>query len=115
MTGVLRNPSQKLRRAFLGVILLLLCVAEFVFLAVSLGLIQNRAYVSGAIIALHRYQTNPNVETELAWCKEREHLNDVERQFERIFTILLVLSTGALVICWQRFWRKPLATGTPVS
>jgi hypothetical protein len=108
MTKPLGNSGRKLRRALLGLILLLLCVAELISLAVSLGLIQNRAYVSSAIIALHRFQTNPTAETELAWCKEREHLSEVERQFERVFTVLLVFNTAAVVICWQRFWRRPL-------
>jgi uncharacterized membrane protein len=104
MTEILAHKP-RLRLTVLATIVVILVGSEIVFLAVSLGFLQNRAYVSSAIIAMHQFQTNPNPQTELAWCREREHLADVERQFDRVFTLFLVVNTGVLVVCWQKFWR----------
>src|ERR1700737_614339 len=95
----------RLRLMVLATIVVILMGTEIVFLAVSLGLLQNRPYVSSAIIAMHQFHTNPNPQTDLALCREREHLANVERQFDRVFTLFLVVNTGILVVCWQKFWR----------
>jgi hypothetical protein len=104
MTEILAHKP-RLRLVVLATIVVILVGSEIVFLVVSLGLLQNRPYVSSAIIAMHQFQTNPNPQTELAWCREREHLADVERQFDRVFTLFLVANTGILVVGWQKFWR----------
>jgi len=104
MTEILTHKP-RLRLMVLATIVVILVGSEIVFLSVSLGLLQNRPYVSSAIIAMHQFQTNPNPQTELAWCREREHLVDVERQFDRVFTLFLVVNTGILVVCGQKFWR----------
>lgn len=99
------KSTRVLRLLLPAATVLVLAVSEVVFLLVSLGGIQTRPYISSAIVAMHRYQVNPNPETELAWCKEREHLSEVERNTERICTGVLVLNTIAAVLCFQWFWR----------
>jgi hypothetical protein len=110
MTELLAEKP-RLRLVVLATIVVILVASEIVFLAVSLGLLQNRPYVSSAIIAMHEFQTNPNAQTELAWCREREHLANVESQFDHVFTLFLVANTGILVVCLQKFWRARSKAG----
>ena len=118
MTMSSKQWKPVVRLIVLAAAILFLAISEAVVLLVSLGGIQTRPYISSAVVAMHRYQLNPNAETELAWCKAREHLSEVERGTERIFTGFLVLNTVALVLCFQWFWRTkyrmPGAPGSPV-